>query len=774
MRRFITVFAILAIGALAACSSGSDAAPEASGDGSSDSTGAGTTSADGTSADGASSQETAADLAVPPAPEYYALNVLTPVAAPGDSVTIEADGEPSTALRLIGTDGVELEASWSGSRATIDLPASLGAGLYLLQIEGQPSFATLRVVDAGSLYLATERSSIPSQEGVTLRVSSTVPMDDLIAWLVVETDELGFGGMPVENYFSPTSSGALVALEPKPLAEFVDRPLRLPSGVVGSMRIMAGTEETFLEELGVDEYESNSITIGHCDAGSMVTGVTSGPALVRTLCVERTLQSEVVVADGDYWIEAGAGPVLVSVMSLESDGAPTPEYFAVNAPCEDSVAVGAGVAAGPATDAVSDLGKPVAPSVSGGSKAVCRTVFVGAIKIEGQEGDWGPYVAAEIAQGLPDTTVISEWDADQVTAFEALRQALDAGDDELIERLGQVVGSADFVVTGRIRDQLGEASVGLISRHRRETDLDASGSWSGGAMETALLDHAIPELIENMRTSAICGGIAPPESSIESDEEVELSYTLTDLAGGSVDGASVSVTEPSLGTLDPTSGSSEGGEFVTTFTPNDGASGSQGLEFRAEWDGPGGTVRTREDESWATILIDADWLIHMEATEVQADLGADGYTRFTWDGEFTTNAEGVIEGSGTGTVEMGGSCFVDGVAVEGPFRIPGEFSFDISGERTYSATPDFVFGFTGTHFQIDEIQPMPVSGPCLLLGALGQGLGGEVMRVIAHHPQLMPIDSEGSLVLPAVAGTTSFETWSGPPFTVTLDGVVYD
>jgi hypothetical protein len=73
-----------------------------------------------------------------------------------------------------------------------------------------------------------------------------------------------------------------------------------------------------------------------------------------------------------------------------------------------------------------------------------------------------------------------------------------------------------------------------------------------------------------------------------------------------VDGATVSVSDPHLGTLDPTSGSSEGGEFVTIFTSNDGASGSQGLEFRAEWEGPGGTVRTREDESWTTILIDAD------------------------------------------------------------------------------------------------------------------------------------------------------------------------
>jgi hypothetical protein len=59
---------------------------------------------------------------------------------------------------LIETDGVELEAAWSGSRETMDLPASMDAGLYLLQIEGQPSFATLRVVDAGSLYLATDRS----------------------------------------------------------------------------------------------------------------------------------------------------------------------------------------------------------------------------------------------------------------------------------------------------------------------------------------------------------------------------------------------------------------------------------------------------------------------------------------------------------------------------------------------------------------------------------------------------------------------------------------
>jgi len=123
---------------------------------------------------------------------------------------------------------------------------------------------------------------------------------------------------------------------------------------------------------------------------------------------------------------------------------------------------------------------------------------------------------------------------------------------------------------------------------------------------------------------------------------------------------------------------------------------------------------------------------------------------------------------------MGGSCYVDGVAVEGPFAIPGSFTFDISGERTYSNDPDFVLGFTGTSFTIGEIEPPPVSGPCLFLGLLGQGLGGELARAIAHNPQYVPVDGEGSLILPVAAGTTSFETWDGSPFTVTLEGVAYD
>jgi hypothetical protein len=134
----------------------------------------------------------------------------------------------------------------------------------------------------------------------------------------------------------------------------------------------------------------------------------------------------------------------------------------------------------------------------------------------------------------------------------------------------------------------------------------------------------------------------------------------------------------------------------------------------------------------------------------------------------------VIEGSGTGTVEMGGSCYIDGAPVEGPFKIPGTFTYNISGERTYSNDPDFVLGFTGTSFTIAGIEPTPVSGPCLFLGLLGQGLGGLTMQIVAYNPQYMPLESEGALILPVAAGTTSFETWSGPPFTVTLEGVAYD
>ena len=772
MRHVFTAFGILALSVLAACSSSDpDVTPEAPDAPSSTSA----TTSDGTSASGGqSTQQTAADLGVAPPAEYYTLNVLSPVAAPGDSVTVEADGQPSTALRLIGPAGVEIEATWSGNRATVQLPASQAEGLYILQIDGQPSFATLRVVAETSLHLATERSYVASQEGVTLRASATLPVDDLIAQLVVETDELGIGGAPVENYYSPTASGALVALAPKPLAEFLNRPLHLPTGVVGSMRIMAGTEETFLADLGVDEYESNPVSIGHCDEGSMVIGTTSGPALVRAVWADLGVRSAAIEADGDFWVEAGAGPVLVSVLTLDGNGtAPTPDYFAVDAPCEDSVSIGT-VMAGPPTNAASALAPPPAPSAMGTTPQVCRTVFVSPIKIAGGDDDWGPYVAAELARALPHASVISQWDADQITAFEALRQALDVGDDALIAELGRVTGTADFVVTGSITDVLGDASVALFAFHRRETDVDAQGSWSGGSIEAALLDQALPELAEDMRDSAICGGVFPEESSIESDEQVDLIYGLTDLAGKRVDGATVSITSPTLGTLDPEGGPTEDGGFESTFTPEVGASGSQGLEFTSEWSGESGTVRTREDEAWTRILIDADWRIHMEATETQPELGNDGYARFVWDGEFTADADGVIEGSGTGTVEMGGSCYVDGVAVEGPFAIPGSFTFDISGERTYDANPDFVLGFTGSSFRIGEPVPMPVSGPCLFLVAMGQGFGGLTMQIVAYNPQYMPIDSEGSLVLPAVAGATSFETWSGPPFTVTLEGVAYD
>ena len=48
------------------------------------------------------------------------------------------------------------------------------------------------------------------------------------------------------------------------------------------------------------------------------------------------------------------------------------------------------------------------------------------------------------------------------------------------------------------------------------------------------------------------------------------------------------------------------------------------------------------------------------------------------------------------------------------------------------------------------------------------------MQIVAYNPQYMPPESEGALILPVAAGTTSFETWSGPPFTVTLEGVAYD
>ena len=142
-----------------------------------------------------------------------------------------------------------------------------------------------------------------------------------------------------------------------------------------------------MAELGVDEFESNSISIGNCDAGSMVTGITSRRALVRAVWADRGVRSAAVDPDGDSQLEAGAGPVLVSVLALDRNGgAPIPDYFAVDAPCEDSVSIST-VMAGPPTNAASAFVAAPAPSAGGTTGQVCRTVFVSRIEINGGTAD---------------------------------------------------------------------------------------------------------------------------------------------------------------------------------------------------------------------------------------------------------------------------------------------------------------------------------------------------------------------------------------------------
>jgi hypothetical protein len=119
--------------------------------------------------------------------------------------------------------------------------------------------------------------------------------------------------------------------------------------------------------------------------------------------------------------------------------------------------------------------------------------------------------------------------------------------DSAIEALASMAGS-DFVINltaARIGQRYGVETAAL-PWNPEDAQVRAGGQGNPGA----LFDHTFDvytTLAEKFRQAAICGSAEPERALIAMDEEVAISYRVTDLGGEGADGANVQISAPSSG-----------------------------------------------------------------------------------------------------------------------------------------------------------------------------------------------------------------------------------
>ncbi len=763
-------------------------AAAASGEGSDNSDSA-TSAAAASSAGATEANDEAEFLDAGPVP-VLSLVASPSIATAGTVIRVQADGSPASGLVLIGVDGIEAEADWQGDQASVTLPESLQEGRYVLQLAEGGAFTTIEVVNVAGLRMRVDRAHPRDGDRVVVTIESGIDTEGLLGLLMVETPAGEAGGLATEVFLSATSSGLLAPIEPRPLADFLGRPLHLPEGSEGTLRLLAfkadgstgddadlSADEGAALDLGAD-YVSNAVRVERCNSRATVSGTKGGPALVRAFWAEGSLRTAAESVDGTFSFSTGAGAVVVMITPGDfASGFGETETLVAEVPCGGRVTLSTQVSAfapasGGSAGAETHLasGRPVsAPqrlvAVSRGSTTEpCRSVFVARVTQTPENLEWDLHVAGSLHGFLPNASVISLSDLRRATEFERLRQLLGADDGEFLEAI-EASMDTDFVVVGQFGESGGGAAGRLSALANRATDQSVQVSRSGSDIASVYLRQLLPDFGRAMQSAAICGSVTPESAGLNAGDEQELTYEVLDLGGNPASGASVSIDEPRLGSLDPSDGSVEDDAFRTTYTARDNVRGPDGFPIRAEWDGPAGAVRTADDESRTVMYIGSEWRLRMDLDNAAAGGSSDEFLRFAWDGTFRVNEPGALEGSGTGTLTGAGYCEVNGIRVEGPFEYGATFSFGIGGEQTEFDGGDFVFGLTGDAWSLRL--PAPSSnGDCLLLEGLFAAFGGELLKLIAHQPQLL--SNEGAIRTAAGAGGTAIEMPDGSTLQITI------
>ncbi len=541
------------------------------------------------------------------------LVAMPEVTAAGSEILFE--GDVGLAGTLVSVGGRLPEAAFSAGNGLLTIPAGTPDGIYyvILQTDaGIAAWTSVRVASSPGVWLRVDRQY--KVEGVPVRLSvQAYDLPESAVGAVYATDDANSEPVP----YVPDENGVLFPGAPVPVAELTGRILTLPGAVSGLLQVNTGPDLFTESESPNYEYSSDPWSLSICSEYSMITGQSDGPAIANAVWFEGSVRSwSVMVAGDSYQLAVRPGVVLVQV--AYQDG--TRSEGLVSVGCGEVVEI---------TESGEELNKSAAfpmhafSSTTGlfrnspnlllqpGGDEVCRSaVILPYVSVDGELDE-------EISQGagLALKTVISEKAprasvltyADIQSLFEQAAEAMEAGEGDEPEELPALelaiaAVQSDFLVNLRAA-RLGRSMAAVVSGlPMLEGDAQVNASGSGRDSEVQSPGFGVyQDFSDKFSHAAICGEVQPEDSVVNSSEQVELDYRLTDLAGEDIDGADVKISTPACGELDPDNGSTEGGMFETTYTYPDDTNCVENLDFTAEWSGPSGGVKTEPKEAIAHI-----------------------------------------------------------------------------------------------------------------------------------------------------------------------------
>jgi len=574
------------------------------------------------------------EITLPDYPLISRIEAEPSVVSPGQQVTLSGVEGVSGTLTFISPEGDSITTSIEDGRGGISLSENAPAGRYTGMMEtedGALAFSTFRIAEEPGIWLSASQRFVSPGEQTVLSIETYGLPEETVATVYMLSDT----GEPM-SILVPDEAGQLIPGIPALLSDLEGRPLLLDGRYQGGVQVRvepAGSEpsdDTGISELlltDVDEiplfegWASNTVQLTACIQSGVITGDIGGEGFVNAVWADGTMQSNAVyTSDGSFSVEAGPGLVLVQSFRVDQETIPEPESQLLAMGCGESLELaqvgGAKVAS--LASAWTSIWHPYThvqapgefplfqPNAQSTGSEPCRTgmIFPKVYDADGINISQSTLASLALKTGMNNAAnraMVQSLSDARALADAAAEAYLRSGDrdawDSAIEAIASMAES-DFVInlTAARVGQRYAVETAALPWNPEDTQVRAGGRGNPGA----LFDHTFEvytELAEKFRQAAICGSAEPERTFIAMDEEVAIRYRVTDLGGEGTDGASVQISTPKCGRLDPESGTVEGDTFETRFTFHTQEYCAEELEFEAQWSGPQGTLKTKPQET---------------------------------------------------------------------------------------------------------------------------------------------------------------------------------
>jgi len=570
-------------------------------------------------------------------PDYPLISIIEAeprVASPGQQISLTGVEGVTGTLTFSTPEREPITAIIENGIGVISLSQNAPAGTYTGMLEtenGALAFSTFRVAVEPGVWLRTSQRFVSPEEETVLSIETLGLPEETVATVYM----LSEAGEPM-SILVPDEVGRLIPGIPVPLSDLEGRSLLLDSRYQGAVQVRVEpigsdpsggigiSEAPIIDEAEAplfDGWVSNTIQLTACAQSGIISGDIGGEGFINAVWADGTLQSNAVyTTDGSFSIEAGPGVVLVQAFRVDQEPIPEPESQLLALGCGETVELAqvgrtkvASLASAWTSTGIPSIRAqapgeipPSQPVAQSGGDEPCRTGMIWTLisDSDGASPRWSSLAAVALKTALngaaSKATISTMADARALAEKYALMELTEAAEEdkeEIMEALVSLAAS-DFTIPLQASMVSGNYFVGLLAHpvNPGDAQVRASGEGSAGALFDPTFS-AYTDFAERFRGAAICGSAEPEQKQIELDEGVPIIYTVTDLAGEGADGASVTISPPKCGQLDPAEGSVDGQEFRTEFTMDTEKYCAEALEFEASWSGPQGSLSTKPGET---------------------------------------------------------------------------------------------------------------------------------------------------------------------------------